>query len=57
MDLLRSYVKAVRRYLPREHRDDIVGELFRTATEHSLKGIILGSTLPRSAYEQTSQRE
>jgi hypothetical protein len=27
MDLLRSYVKAVRRYLPREHRDDIVAEL------------------------------
>jgi len=26
MDLLRSYVKAVRRYLPREHRDAIVAE-------------------------------
>jgi len=27
MDLLRSYVKAVRRYLPRGQRDDIVAEL------------------------------
>jgi hypothetical protein len=27
MDLLRSYVKAVRRYLPRAQRDDIVAEL------------------------------
>src|SRR5215469_5516421 len=27
MDLLQSYLKAVRRYLPRAHRDDIVAEL------------------------------
>ena len=27
MDLLRSYVKAVRRYLPRGQRDDIIAEL------------------------------
>jgi hypothetical protein len=27
MDLLESYLKAVRRYLPRRHRDDIIAEL------------------------------